>query len=179
MSQQVLPASTSSPSITHPAILFRIAPGSTSLTLICSLPNVLWHPLLFYSFLFLCHMYLWNSEEITILKSLSIQMRTEGNLPANTVHRRFGDALPHQFAHRELVFSLSVEVDHNNGCVILKWLSINFMKLPHLECSRWSGSYSLLSLLSHHQLPLFSRDVFAIMFSVHLISALFFFPLDL
>lgn len=70
MSQQVLPASTSPPSIVHPGILFCIAPGSTSLTLICSLPNVLWHPLLFYSFLFLCHMYLWNSEEITILKCL-------------------------------------------------------------------------------------------------------------
>lgn len=140
MSQQVLPASTSSPSITHPAILFRIAPGSTSLTLICSLPNVLWHPLLFYSFLFLCHMYLWNSEEITILKSLSIQMRTEGNLPDNTVHRRFGDALPHQFAHRELVFSLSVEVDHNNG---LCHSQVTFYKLYEITTS-WVQSLKWL-----------------------------------
>lgn len=69
MSQQVLPASTSSPSIIHQHPL----PHNSRLNFIntylfssqCAVT-----PLLFYSFLFLCHMYLWNSEEITILKCL-------------------------------------------------------------------------------------------------------------
>lgn len=66
--------------------------------------------------------------------AFSIQMRMEGNLAVNKAHQRVHRCiLPDGFPNRELVFFLSVEVDHNNR---LCHSQVTFYKLYEITSSQ-------------------------------------------
>lgn len=66
--------------------------------------------------------------------AFSIQTRMEGNLAVNKAHQQVHRCiLPDRFPNRELVFFLSVEVDHNNR---LCHSQVTFYKLYEITSSQ-------------------------------------------